>query len=150
MILGEYDNVLAYLDTALIVTVKDSTTIAEIYFYKGVSRYLDGDTLLVLESFDSAILYKRDFYQAWYNRGTSLGILGSFGEAVASFDSAIIYKHDNHKAWYNRGLDLAMLDRYEDALASCDSALKYNPGDSLYLGGRQLILDYMFKKGRND
>jgi tetratricopeptide (TPR) repeat protein len=38
---------------------------------------------------DKAIEFKPDYHEAWNNRGSVLGYLGRFEEAIASYDKAL-------------------------------------------------------------
>lgn len=80
--------------------------------------------------YDSALVYKHDDSNAWYNRGYALGRLGEFTAAMASYDSALVCKYDDAEAWNNRGVALAKLGDFTAAVASCDSALVYKHDDS--------------------
>jgi tetratricopeptide (TPR) repeat protein len=96
---------------------------ADAWYQQGNQRYLAGDFLGAIESYDQAIAIKADFHEAWNNRGLSLANLGRIEEAIESWDQAIVLKPDDHEAWYNRGLLLANLGRREEAIESWDQAI---------------------------
>lgn len=139
--LGDYGEALVFLDDARQAASGDPATLSEIYFYIGVAHGFSGNHELALASFDSAITYKHDFNEAWYNRGTTLYELGRYDDAIASFDSAIAYKHNKHEAWCNRGNALHQLGRYDDAIASHDSAIAYKHDDHGAWNNRGATLD---------
>jgi tetratricopeptide (TPR) repeat protein len=80
-----------------------------------------------IASYDQALKFKPDYYEAWYNRGIALGNLGRLEEAIVSYDKALKFKPDYHEAWNNRGIALGNLGQLEEAIASFDQALKFKP-----------------------
>jgi tetratricopeptide (TPR) repeat protein len=48
---------------------------------------------------DKAIEFKPDYHEAWNNRGSVLGYLGRFEEAIASYDKALEIKSDYSVPW---------------------------------------------------
>ncbi len=90
---------------------------------------------------------KPDKHEAWNNRGTALGNLGRYEEAIASYDEALKIKPDNDEAWNNRGIALFNLGRLEEAIASYDEALKFKPDDHEAWDNRGMAL---LKLGRYD
>jgi tetratricopeptide (TPR) repeat protein len=47
-----------------------------------------------IASYDKALEFKPDSYEAWYNRGYALGNLGRGEEAIASYEKALEIKPD--------------------------------------------------------
>ncbi len=82
-----------------------------------------------IASFDKAIEFKPDDFNAWNNRGIALGNLNRYEEAIASYDKAIELKPDDYKSLTNRGNALGNLNRYEEAIASYDKAIELKPDD---------------------
>jgi tetratricopeptide (TPR) repeat protein len=80
-----------------------------------------------IASFDKAIEFQPDKYEAWNNRGVTLSNLGRFDEAIASFDKAIEFIPDKHEFWYSRGYALDELGRLDEAIASYDKAIEFKP-----------------------
>ena len=109
-------------ETDLTEVVQD----AAFWFEQGNQKYMNGDFIGAIASFDRALEIKPDFHEAWYNRGIALGNLGRFEEAIASYDRALEIKPDYHEAWNNRGVALGNLGRFEQAIASYDQAIKIN------------------------
>jgi tetratricopeptide (TPR) repeat protein len=91
---------------------------AEFWFEQGNQKYMNGDLIGAIASYDRALEFKPDKHEAWHNRGFALGNLGRYEEAIASYDQALEIKPDYHEAWYNRGNALDNLGRYEEAIAS--------------------------------
>ncbi|WOB67031.1 tetratricopeptide repeat protein [Microcystis aeruginosa] len=114
-------------ETDLTEVVQD----AEFWFQQGNQKYMNGDFLGAIASYDRALEIKPDDHQAWYKRGVALTDLARFEEAIASYDRALEIKPDYHQAWYNRGIALRNLGRFEEAIASYDRALEIKPDDHL-------------------
>ncbi len=110
-------------ETDLTEVVQD----AEFWFEQGNQKYMNGDFIGAIASYDQALEIKPDFHEAWYNRGIALRNLGRFEDAIASYDQALEIKPDFHEAWNNRGNALRNLGRFEDAIASYDQALEIKP-----------------------
>ena len=53
----------------------------------------------IKSSLEKALEFKPDDHVAWYCRGSALGILGRWEEALASYDKALEIKPDYHEAW---------------------------------------------------
>jgi len=119
---------------------------AERWSNQGFQKYMTGDFVGAIASWEQAIALKPDFHEAWSNRGLVLYALGRYEEAIASCDQAIEFKPNNDAAWNNRGLALHALGWYEEAIASCDQAIEITPdfhgawgnrGNSLSASGRK-------------
>ncbi len=110
-------------ETDLTEVVQD----AAFWFEQGYQKYMNGDFIGAIASWDRALEMKPDYHGAWYNRGNALGNLGRLEEAIASYDRALQIKPDDHYAWNSRGVTLNNLGRYEEALASSDKALEIKP-----------------------
>ncbi len=100
---------------------------AKFWFEQGNQKYMNGDFIGAIASWDQALEFKPDDHEAWYNRGIVLVNLGRYEEAIASYDRALEIKPDYHQAWHNRGIALGNLGRYEEAIASYDRALEIKP-----------------------
>nr|NCR02384.1 tetratricopeptide repeat protein [Microcystis aeruginosa L211-11]NCR33960.1 tetratricopeptide repeat protein [Microcystis aeruginosa L211-101] len=57
---------------------------AEFWFEQGNQKYMNGDFIGAIASYDRALEFKPDDHEAWYNRGSALGNLGRDEEAIAS------------------------------------------------------------------
>ncbi|MDB9411087.1 CHAT domain-containing protein [Microcystis aeruginosa] len=110
------------------------------WFEQGYQKYMNGDFIGAIASYDRALEIKPDDHEAWYNRGFALGNLGRLEEAIASYDRALEIKPDFHEAWYNRGIALKNLGRLEEAIASYDRALEIKPDDHLAWTNRGIAL----------
>ncbi|MDB9415743.1 tetratricopeptide repeat protein, partial [Microcystis aeruginosa] len=123
------------------------------WFEQGYQKYMNGDFIGAIASWDRALEIKPDNHEAWNSRGVTLNNLGRYEEALASSDKALEIKPDFYHAWYVRGFALNGLGRFEQAIASCDQALEMKPdypdawssrGIALYNLGRfeQAIASY--------
>ena len=56
----------------------------------------------------------------WFNKGTALGILGNYDEAIMAFDEAIKLNPSFDDAWFNKGLTLDILRKYNESIAAYD------------------------------
>jgi len=112
-------------ETDLTEVVQD----AEFWFVQGYQKYMNGDFIGAIASWDRALEIKPDYPDAWYNRGIALNNLGRFEQAIASWDRALEIKPDFYHAWYVRGFALDGLGRFEEAIASYDRALEFKPDD---------------------
>jgi tetratricopeptide (TPR) repeat protein len=117
-------------------------------FSSGLFTWGLGNRLAELGKYESAIAsYERalklwpNFYQAWYNRGISLGELAVLAESqgksvgeldclleeeIRSYQEAVEINPGFDQAWYNLGVALKDVD-LETALACYDKALDIQP-----------------------
>ena len=113
---------------------------AEAWCHRAQEQYMKRDFEGAIASYDKALEFKPDYDAAWYNRGSTLSILGRLEDAIASYDKALEFKPDFHEAWNNRGYALYDLGRLEDAIASYDKALEFKPDKHTAWGGRGIAL----------
>jgi tetratricopeptide (TPR) repeat protein len=106
---------------------EDPVATTESLYIEGLMFYERDEYLQALERFDRFLESEPGHFQAWFNRGISLGELGRYKDSITSFDKAIEFKPDKYEAWYNRGISLGRLGRHEDAIASYDTAIKFKP-----------------------
>jgi tetratricopeptide (TPR) repeat protein len=66
----------------------------------------------------------------WSNKGTSLGRLGRFEEALLCLDKALELDSKYSAAWINKGHSLNNLSRFEEALQCLDNALELDPNNA--------------------
>ena len=101
---------------------------SEIWAKLGLEQAKAGDLVGAVDSWESALNFKPNYHQVWYNRGKALVQLERWEEAIASHDKALEIKSDDYLAWNNRAEALGKLERWEEAIASCDKALEINSG----------------------
>ena len=88
-------------------------------------------------AYDRAITLKRDFVEAYNNRGNVKVEQGRYKEAIADFDEAIRLKPDFAEIYNNRGIAKGKLGHPEDAIADYDEAIRLKPdfADAYYNRG---------------
>ncbi|NJR57113.1 MAG: tetratricopeptide repeat protein [Acaryochloris sp. CRU_2_0] len=112
----------------------------ESWLTQGHQQFAKSDFIGAIISYDQALEFNRDNYEAWTYRGLALTILGYLEEAIASSDTALQIKPDYYQAWNNRGILLDNLGHYEEAIASFDQALKVNSDDHTAWNNRGRVL----------
>ena len=109
---------------ALFKSVKNYENESSILFYIANCYLFNNNLNESLQYFDKATEIKPQYAEAWYNKGTALGHLGRYEEAVAAYDKATEIKPKFAEAWYNKGVDLKNLGRYKDAEEAFEIAHK--------------------------
>jgi tetratricopeptide (TPR) repeat protein len=83
------------------------------------------------------------YARIWYTKGTALGNLGKYEQAIECFDKAIKINPNEPKIWYTKGIALGNLGKYEQAIECFDKGhvepndqdININKGTALhYLG----------------
>ena len=85
---------------------------ADDYFNRGNTLCLSGDYEGGIKAYDQAIRIRKDFHEAWHNRGVAIFFLDREEEALVSFNKAIELQPEFYQAWYSRGV--ALLKRTKD------------------------------------
>ena len=85
---------------------------ADNYFNRGNTLCLSGDYEGGIKAYDQAIRIRKDFHEAWHNRGVAIFFLDREEEALVSFNKAIELDKTFYQAWYNRGV--LLLKRTKD------------------------------------
>ncbi|MBS9391665.1 MAG: tetratricopeptide repeat protein [Dolichospermum sp. LBC05a] len=116
---------------------------AKLFFELGNLQRVRKNYEEAISSYDKAVEFKPDYYEAWNNRGISLANLGRYEEAISSYDKAVEFKPDDHKAWNNRGNSLRNLGRYEEAISSYDKAVEFKPDYHQAWNSRGYSLHYL-------
>ncbi|MFB2973263.1 tetratricopeptide repeat protein [Aerosakkonema sp. BLCC-F183] len=81
-----------------------------------------------LESYEQALTLRKDYPEAFYNKGIALSILGRNDEAIASYEEATRLKPNYAEAWYRLGLAQVKLGSgIKLAIKSYKKAIKYKP-----------------------
>lgn len=92
---------------------------------------------------DEVIAVEGDNIDAWFHRGTALGLMNRNEEALAAFEKVIALDGGLAEPWLRHAQVLQSLKRPEDALASYDRALAIDPGLSQAWSNRGGILQEM-------
>src|SRR3712207_7730249 len=59
-----------------------------------------------------------DALPIWHNKGTALGRLGRYEDALAAFDRALALRPDDPNTWHNKGLALERSEEHTSELQS--------------------------------
>jgi tetratricopeptide (TPR) repeat protein len=78
-------------------------------------------------SYDQAIKYMPENYEAWDNRGYALVLLGRYKEAMADFDKALEINPNHVNGIYNKGYCYARQGKVTLAVNFIEEAIKLNP-----------------------
>ena len=100
---------------------------AEFWFEQGNQKYMNGDFIGAIASFDRALEIKPDYHLAWCIRGIALDDLGRYEEAIASYDRALEFKPDYHQAWSNRGSAICSLSKNRISTPSLEALIYRKP-----------------------
>ena len=120
---GRWDEGIELLRKAVAINAMQAPIHSNLAFaYNAVSRFKEA-----LSSADRAVSLRRDFGDAWNNRGNALAGLDIPQEALHSYERAIALKPDFAQALNNRACVLRDLGRPVDALESCDRAIALWP-----------------------
>jgi tetratricopeptide (TPR) repeat protein len=101
--------------------------LASLAFEQGNILAADQNYEAAIASNTQALNNRPDMYEAYSNRGTSLGILGRHKEAIKSYQKALSINPNLHKVWYNIGSSLDHLGFYEEAIEAYGKALEIQP-----------------------
>jgi protein O-mannosyl-transferase len=97
-------------------------------------------TLLLWDDAEKLVRGKPYIYGAeriYFNRGTELGQLRRYNEAIADFNTAIA-EHPYDFMYGNRATAYYSLGKYQEALRDYDKAIALNPGNPNSYNGRAL------------
>ena len=97
------------------------------YYNEGNSLIEVGEYEKAISTFDRALSYRRDFAQAWLNRGFAQGKLGRHIDKFSSCERATDFAPDFAEAWNCRGLARFDSQQYERALEEYDRAINIDP-----------------------
>lgn len=97
--------------------------LATVWFNKGVALARLEQWQEAIASYDQALEFDPQYFDAQYWRSFPLLYLERDEEALASFDQAIELQPENGEIWFYRGDVLSNLARYEEAIASYHQAI---------------------------
>lgn len=123
---GSYEKAIPHLEAATLLTPTDS----EYQHQLGFVRYITGDDVGAINSFNSVLAGDPNNGEAWFNLGMVLFGQSQFGEAESCFGRALQQNPNDAQTWNNRGVCLFQLDRKADARACFTRALQIDPNDA--------------------
>jgi Flp pilus assembly protein TadD len=96
----------------------------------GFVRYLTGDDVGAINSFNSVLANDGTNAEAWFNLGMVLFGQSQFAEAEDCFRHTCELAGSDAQTWNNRGVCLWKLGRIADARTSFQKALAIDPNDA--------------------
>jgi tetratricopeptide (TPR) repeat protein len=95
-----------------------------VYFYRGLTYMLMGDSDHILADLNQAIKLQPTFAEAYVNRALIYVAKGDYSHALVNANQAVQLKPDSPVAYNNRGLVYLQTDDYDRAIADFSQALK--------------------------
>lgn len=123
---GSYDKSLPHLEAAVNLLPGE----AEYHHQLGFVRYITGDDVGAINSFNGALAVDASNGEAWFNLGMVLFGQSQFAEAEVCFGRALDQNAADAQTWNNRGVCLWRLDRTVDARTCFQHALQLDPSDA--------------------
>ena len=100
---------------------------SEIWAKLGLEQAKAGDLVGAVDSWESALNFKPNYHQVWYNRGKALVQLERWEEAIASHDKALEINSGYYLAWYNKANFLVSNGSLTEAVNCYDKSLEIKP-----------------------
>ena len=117
--------------------------LAEIYFNRGVTRYLQEEWMLALGDFNAAIAFDPNYAEAYLYSGKVSIKQEKLDTAVNEFREAIEINPNYAEAYYNRGTAYIHLQKLDLAVADFTKAIEIDTNyDEAYT---QLTVCYILK-----
>ena len=126
--LSDYDTKLEKIEKRLNTIKEDAEETArdaKAHALFAWARQKEGDRSI--ELYTRAIDEKKDFWEAYYNRGLRYRKKGDYTQAIKDFDKTIELKPDNARAYRNRGIAYRKKGDYDRAIKDYDKAIELNP-----------------------
>lgn len=143
--LGNYGNSLPCFDQA--IGLRQDYT--EAHNNKGVALLHLGHYDDALECFERALSSRPEHPEALANKAVALHMLGNGGDSLKWIDKATEIR-PTAELWNNRGQILLSMDRFAEALSSFGRALELNEDSLEARQGREIALERMEQKRRED
>ena len=121
-----YEQALPHLEAAATFSPSES----EYQLQLGFVRYLLGDDIGAINSFNAVLAVETGNAEAWFNLGMVLFGQEQFGEAEDCFRRASEVESGDAQTWNNRGVCLWKLDRTAEARGCFQKALQIDPNDA--------------------
>jgi Flp pilus assembly protein TadD len=122
---GAYDKALPHLETAATF----APTEPEYHHQLGFVRYITGDDVGAINSFNTVLAADGNNSEAWFNLGMVLFGQSQFTEAEDCFRRSLDTNPGDAQTWNNRGVCLWRINRTGDARACFQRALQIDPND---------------------
>ncbi len=123
---GSYEKAMPHLEAAASL----APTEVEYQHQLGFVRYVTGDDVGAINSFNTVLASEPNNGEAWFNLGMVLFGQDQFAEAESCFGRALEQNPAEAQTWNNRGVCLWRLQRLVDAKACFQRALQIDPSDA--------------------
>jgi len=123
---GCYEQSLPHLEAAATF----SPTELEYQLQLGFVRYLTGDDVGAINSFNTVLATDANHPEAWFNLGMVLFGQAQHAEAEDCFRRACEQTPGDSQTWNNRGVCLWKINRIADARSCFQKALQIDPSDA--------------------
>lgn len=122
---GSYEDALPHLDAAATFSPSE----LEYQMQLGFVRYITGDDIGAINSFNAVIAEDENNAEAWFNLGMVVFGQEQFTEAEYCFRRSSEIDNSDAQTWNNRGVCLWKLDRADEAKTCFQNALQIDPND---------------------
>ena len=121
----------------------DLNVVATICNNLGYALQQKGELNAALDSYQNAVKFKPDYYEAFNNLGFTQYLLGDLDAAISSYDHAINFKPDYELAYFNKGRTLQDKGDLRNSIECYRFVVKKRPysADALNALGAALQLD---------
>lgn len=123
---GSYEKAMPHLEAAAGLL----PTEVEHQHQLGFVRYITGDDVGAINSFNTVLASDPNNGEAWFNLGMVLFGQSQFAEAENCFARSLELNSGDAQGWNNRGVCLWRLQRIADARACFARALQIDPNDA--------------------
>ena len=120
---GKFSEALTILDSLQVYKNAD----ARIPYNLGLIHSLQGNHMLAIEAYESALKIQPNFVEALINKGSTYNDIKKFSLALEALEKAIQIRVDIPEAWCNLGIALNHLNFEQESLSAYHDAIKLNP-----------------------
>lgn len=121
-----YEKALPHLEAAATFSPNES----EYQMQLGFVRYVIGDDVGAINSFNAVLAKDAQSGEGWFNLGMVLFGQSQFREAEDCFRHTCELEPNDAQTWNNRGVCLWQMQRADDAIACFKRALQIDPNDA--------------------
>ena len=104
----------------------ESELAAHAFFSIGFLLYHGNRTEKAISAYDTAIVVKPDFWEAYNNQGIIRNDLEQYIEAIPDFNKAIELNQNFADTYYCRGISYSQLGQYKKAMSDFNKAIELN------------------------
>lgn len=124
---GKYENILSLLSDEELEKVKDKREAAELYVWRGNTRYYEKYYEEAIQDYNKAIDNSPVCALAFYNRGYASIKKEKFSDAIQDFEKVIEIDSNYVDAYVAKGSVLRYEKEYGKAISDYDKAIEINP-----------------------